>query len=38
MNKRRKFTSTFKKKVVLEAFSECYTIHELAKNKENMED
>lgn len=31
MNKRRKFSSTFKTKVVLEALSERFTIQELAR-------
>lgn len=32
MNKRRKFTSAFKFKVVLEALSERFTIQEIARN------
>ena len=34
MNKRRKFTSSFKTKVVLEALSERFTIQELAHKHE----
>jgi transposase len=34
MNKRRKFTSAFKTKVVLEALSERYSIQELAREHE----
>jgi len=34
MNKRRKFTSAFKTKVVLEALSERYSIQELARKHE----